>query len=213
MSVEHPTMNEPTSVVQTRVVHNVHRRASTLLLDAAARPDAPAASLREVRDFLVTTLRHHHICEDEHLWPLIVARDPGAREALDEMTREHEELETTLDALEEAAIADGASPSAAFAGAAAALRDLIHRHEHHEEEILFPALRSVVSDEEWREFAEYVSRTDTTVGPHLMVGFIDMVATPEEAATIFGGIPEAVRESALAPMRARARATIESLER
>lgn len=208
--IEYDLANQPGAIVETRMVHDVHRRATSLLAEAAARPGAPAAALREVRDFLVATLRHHHTTEDERLWPLITALAPDTGDPLGGLTEEHERLEVALTALEKAEITDGARHSA-LAGAAADVRDLVHLHLRHEEPVLFPALRAHVSEEDWKEFADYVRSTNPPTGAQLMAGFIDLVATPQEADLFFADLPAPVKEEVLPAMRQQARITLDPL--
>jgi nicotinamidase-related amidase len=103
----HDLTGQPASIVEMRLAHDVHRLASRVLADSATRPDAPAAALRQVRDFLVTTLRHHHMSEDEQLWPLVTSLVPATAEALEALTEEHELLEAALTELKKAEINDG----------------------------------------------------------------------------------------------------------
>lgn len=71
MTIE--TSKESVAVIETRLVHQVHRVATTLLAEAAVRPSVPLGALAQLRDFLVVNLRHHHETEDDDLWPRIVA--------------------------------------------------------------------------------------------------------------------------------------------
>jgi hypothetical protein len=105
----------------------------------------------------------------------------------------------------------GGAPRGALADAAAEVRDLVHRHLRHEEPVLFPALRDHVSAQQWTEFADYVRSTDTTVGPHLAFGFIDLAATPQDADRFFDTFPAQVRDEVLPAMRRQAHATIDLL--
>jgi hypothetical protein len=68
-----------------------------------------------------------------------------------------------------------------------------------------------VTAEQWAKFADYVRSNDTTVGPHLTVGFIDLVATPQDADRLFGSLPAQVRDEVLPAMRRQARATLDLL--
>ncbi|MEU3616424.1 hypothetical protein ABZ725_29550 [Streptomyces sp. NPDC006872] len=66
MSVDTP---EGAAVVETRLLHKMHRAATSLLTEAAQSSAAPAAALEELRDFLVAAPRHWHESEDDVLWP------------------------------------------------------------------------------------------------------------------------------------------------
>ncbi|WP_245687363.1 hemerythrin domain-containing protein [Streptacidiphilus griseoplanus] len=199
---------EPTAVTETRLVHEIHRRATALLAEAAARPAVPLDALAQLRDFLVANLSHHHETEDEHLWPRIVAAAPATALALEALSEQHRELDATLDLLAAVAMSDGnaddpavgaadrraGSPEgdvrAALHDAAVAVRDTVLSHLAHEEPILFPALRNHVSPAEWEDFSQRVIGTTPPVAGHLMVGFLDEVGTPEEVALVLAGLPE-----------------------
>jgi hemerythrin-like domain-containing protein len=192
------TDTQVTAVIETRLVHDLQRKASSLLAEAAPRPEVPAAALAEVRDFLVNQLRHHHQAEDDLLWPMITAEAPKLADPFASLSSEHEELDAALDALVSAPVSE--QDRTALASAAIKLRDLVHTHLDFEESVLFPALRDHVSEEDWKEFTEQVVARTPPVGTHLLVGFLDQVGTPEEVAIILGGIPApaqaALREQA-----------------
>src|SRR5258707_8791879 len=90
-------LQEPQSVIETRLTHDMHRHATSLLAEAAARPSADWAALGELRDFLVATLHHHHESEDRALWPLIAATAPGVASQLGDLSAEHDQLDASLD--------------------------------------------------------------------------------------------------------------------
>ncbi|MFC4019253.1 hemerythrin domain-containing protein [Micromonospora sp. GCM10011542] len=186
-------MSETKAVVETRVVHDVHRMATTLLADAAGRASADLSAVDELRTFLVKNLHHHHETEDHILWPLIEQAAPGVSTPLAELSEEHETLDRVLDELEAAPL-DGAE----LATAAQALRDIVHRHLEHEEPILFPALRAHVTEQAWDEFSAQVMATAPPEAAHLAIGFFDRVATPAEVEMLLAGLPEPVR--GLVPM-------------
>lgn len=199
------TDTQTTSIIETRLVHDLHRRASSLLAEAASRPAAPAAALAETRDFLVAQLRHHHEAEDDLLWPMIIAEAPGLTCSLDALSTEHVQLDAALDALAAAPVSG--LDRTALIDAAIVLRDLVHTHLDHEEPVLFPALRDHVSEEAWKEFAQEVIATAPDVGTDLMVGFLEQVGTPEEVAIILGGLPAPAR----AALREQAQDTFSQL--
>ncbi|RKN14556.1 hemerythrin domain-containing protein [Micromonospora musae] len=205
------TAQEPRSVIETRLTHDMHRQATTLLAEAAARREADVAHLTELRDFLVATLRHHHESEDHDLWPMIEAVSPGASEPLKALSDEHDALDAALDALEEMPVPTEGDRRE-LATAAAALRDLVHTHLSHEEPLLFPALQEHVSPETWEAFALRVITTTPPVGASLLVGFFDEVGTPEEVALILSALP-APAQAGVPAMRAHSAAVIASLRK
>ncbi|MEU1199908.1 hemerythrin domain-containing protein [Streptomyces sp. NPDC005813] len=207
--------DEPIAVLETRLAHDVHRVATTLLAEAAVRPSVPLSTLEQLRDFLVVNLRHHHESEDEDLWPRIVAAAPATALALDELSEEHERLDEALDRLASVAMSDGGTDDSsvetagsgagqgegstgdgvrdALHRAAVAVRDTVHAHLAHEEPMLFPALRNHISPAQWTEFSQQVIATTPPVAGHLMVGFLHEVGTPAEVELILAALPEPVR--------------------
>jgi hypothetical protein len=184
-------MNEPVSVVQTRLVHNLHRAATTLLADAAGDFVVPVAAISGLREFLVPNLHHHHQTEDSQLWPMINAADPVAAVAMAQLSGEHNILDEALRSLDTANPADRAT----FASAAGVVRDVVHRHLKDEEPVLFPALRDHITEEQWNSFARHVAATAPKVHPHLLVGFIDLIGTDDEIELVLGAFPEPVLAS------------------
>lgn len=199
------TDSQVTAVVETRLVHDLHRRVSSVLAEAAAHPAASAAALAEVRDFLVAQLETHHKCEDNILWPMIEDRAPGAAEPLARLSGEHDQLDAALDALATAPVDEPGRT--ALVDAAVAVRDLVHAHLENEEPILLPALRDHVSEEAWEDFARQVRATTPDVGTHLLVGVLEQVGTPEEVEIILRDVPTPVR----AALREQAQETLDRL--
>lgn len=189
-------MNDSAAVLETRLAHDVHRAATTLLAEAADRPAVPLRALAQLRDFLVVNLRHHHETEDHDLWPQILAAAPDAAQGLGALTDEHHELDEALDRLAAVAVADDPGTDevirAELHTAAATVRDVVHKHLDHEEPMLFPALRAYISPEAWTDFAQRVIASTPPVAGHLMIGFLDEVGTPAEVQLVLKGLPEPV---------------------
>lgn len=196
-------MPEALSVIQTSLVHNIHRRATTMLAEAAANPAVPAGAIASLREFLVLNLEHHHTTEDDDLWPMINAADPGAAIAMSSLSGEHHILDEALKTILAVDLRDRRE----FVGAAALVRNIVHRHLGDEEPILFPTLREHITAEAWAGFARYVTQTAPSAERHLMIGFTDLVGTDEQIRAVLGGVPPA----ALAEMRQRSQAEFELL--
>jgi hemerythrin-like domain-containing protein len=196
-------MSEPVSVLQTQLVHNIHRRGTTMLVEAAANPAVPAEALATLREFLVSNLHHHHELEDHDLWPLINAADPDAALGMTELTGEHNILDEALETLLHAEIADRES----FTGAAEVVRDVVHRHLVDEEPVLFPALRDKLPAQAWDGFARHVAATSPTGNRHLLIGFIELVGTREQVELMLSALPATV----LSALRDEAKVTFEAL--
>ncbi|MEV4085743.1 hemerythrin domain-containing protein [Nonomuraea fuscirosea] len=187
------TPTEATAVIETRLIHRFHRRAATLLTEAAVLSSVPVPALAELREFLVKNLRHHHETEDRLLWPMIAAVAPQTAERFAILSEEHDELDAALDALEAVPVQEEADRPR-LERAAEAVRSLVHRHLEHEEPLLFPALREHVSPEQWATFAREVIATSPPEAAHLIVGFLDQVGTQEEVALVLSALPEPAQQ-------------------
>jgi hemerythrin-like domain-containing protein len=199
---------EPLPVIEMRLVHDVHRAATSLLAEAAARPDLPPGELGELRDFTVAALRHHHQSEDDALWPICETVDPEVEAALRELSAEHRRLDDALDALEALPVAARAE-RASLAAAAEEVRELVQQHMAHEEAVTFPSLR-LLTAAQWAEFSRAAMESAPAAGVHLQIGLMDEVGDPGDVAAVFAGLP-APAVQALPAMRARARATLGAL--
>ncbi|CAM5238267.1 hemerythrin domain-containing protein [Streptomyces chartreusis] len=207
VSVQGP---ESAAVVETRLLHKMHRAATCLLAEAAQKPAAPSAALEELRDFVVAALRHHHESEDDVLWPQLTAADPAAATGLAELEAEHDALDASLEALADASVRDGAG-RAPLISAAVAVRDLVHTHLEHEEPLLLPALEAHMSDDAWAQFSRAVIASAPPVGAHLNIGFFEQVGSPAELAVVTANLPPAALDLVPA-MREQAEATLRSLK-
>jgi hemerythrin-like domain-containing protein len=184
---------EAVAVVETRLTHDLHRRATALLADATVRPSVPLDALAELRDFLIANLRHHHRTEDELLWPRLAAVAPEAAAKLTGLSEEHERLDRALDVLEAVPVAREGD-RAAVHDTAVAVRVLVGLHLDHEEPVLFPVLRDLLSPQAWATFAQQVVGTAPPVAPHLLIGLFDEVGTADEVARLLSALPEPARE-------------------
>jgi hemerythrin-like domain-containing protein len=199
---------EPLAVTEMKLIHDVHRAATSLLAESAARPGASPAELGELRDFVVAALHHHHQTEDDLLWPVLEAADPEVADGLSELSAEHESLDTALAALNAAEISAG-EPGTPLSAASETVRELVHQHLAHEEPETFPALR-MLSDEQWADFSRGAVATAPAAGIHLQIGFMDEVGEPGYVAAVLAGLP-APAVLALPAMRGQARATLAAL--
>ena len=190
--------HDPPAVVETRVVHDAHRLATSLLVTAPA--SAPADMIDEFREFVVAMLSHHHESEDSDLWPLLCAASPHLSEPLGRLSGEHSRLDAALDEL-----AESASPESAVV-----VRDLLHEHLAHEEPVLFPVLRTDLAADAWEGFSERTVASAPQNGKHLFVGLFHEVASPAEVDLVLRHLPPEAK--ALVPaMLAQAEPTLDVL--
>jgi hemerythrin-like domain-containing protein len=191
-----------------KLIHDIHREATSLLAEGAERPSVPSAVLAELRDFVVAALRHHHESEDTMLWPMLQEPYPAVAAGLSELTGEHQRLDAALDTLAAAETSPGTG-RAGLAAAAAAVRDLVGQHLAREESLTFTAMRAL-TDAQWAQFSLAVMETAPVTGAHLQIGLMEEVGDPDYVATVLAGLPASAAQ-ALPALREQARATLGAL--
>jgi hypothetical protein len=152
----------PVDLIVMYGMHHAFRR--DLAAFARAVPATPvedsatwsALALRWTR--FAEVLHHHHSGEDSGLWPLLLDRvtaagDLDARETLEAMEDEHEQIDPLLEACAAGftAMAAGGTPDqrAALAVRTAAARDCLGRHLEHEETEALALVQRHLSQEDW----------------------------------------------------------------
>lgn len=202
------TPSESLAVIEMKLIHDIHRAATSLLAQGAERPGTQSGPLGELRDFVVAALRHHHESEDAMLWPMLRTADPGVAAGLDELTGEHHSLDAALATLGAAEIGAGTGRTG-LAAAAVAIRDLVGQHLAHEESQTFSAMRSL-SGAQWARFSRAAMESAPAPGVHLQIGLMEEVGDPVDVAAVLAGLP-APAARALPALLEQARATLGAL--
>jgi iron-sulfur cluster repair protein YtfE (RIC family) len=193
----------------TRLAHDLYRRATSLLADASGSGHAANEPLAELRDFVVTDLRYHQKSEDGLVWPLLTSANPGAAEALDALSAEHHLLASALHMLERVIIARPPERGS-LARAAQAVRDILHAHLDNEESILMPLLAVHISDSHWARLRRQIAVNAPTEHMHLKLCLLDEVASPTDVADAMSALPPIAGQSNPA-IRRRARHALANL--
>lgn len=185
----------PADTTMMRIVHDALRRdlgrarsalGSDPLPDALQRA-AIASHLRWMMEFL----HAHHRSEDEGLYPLVLERDPDARELLDAMAQDHRAVAVAAAAVERAA----APPPTALDGdellrAVDALDEVLLPHLRREEDEAMPVVSAVVTAGEWTELEQRHNLAGKSAAQLGREGhwLIDG-ASPGDRATVLGLVP------------------------
>ena len=132
-----------------------HRRLDGLLGHAVRLLDAgdAGAATPLLLEFTRALMRHLYV-EDEVLVPFFGA-DAGAEEAAAIMRREHAQIAGQLELIEECLGQSGAGDAAAYC---AILSGTLAKHEHREEQNLFPRWRALLGRRRPAESAELLER-------------------------------------------------------
>jgi hemerythrin-like domain-containing protein len=140
-----------------RLVHSRIRRDLDRIGLVAQQPlghERREALARRV-GWLVEFLHHHHVSEDEAIWPLAVRKQPQLGELLEAMESEHRAMAAAADNLREAATAyarDGSETKRqSLIDALAGMRAACLPHLEHEESVAVPELVQVLDDRDWAQ--------------------------------------------------------------
>jgi iron-sulfur cluster repair protein YtfE (RIC family) len=160
----------------TRLAHDLYRRATSLLADAAKSRHAADEVLGELRDFVVAELSYHQESEDGLVWPLLTSANRGAAKALDVLSEEHHRLFAALRLLDRVIIGR-TSERGSLARAAQAVRDILHDHLDNEEPILMPLLAAHISDGHWTKLRQQIAANAPTDHTRLKLRLLDDVVS------------------------------------
>jgi hemerythrin-like domain-containing protein len=182
------------------IVHRMFRRECALLpqLVAAvaggdvARARTVAGHAREVLDML----HHHHVGEDELLWPRLSARTRNA-DLLARMDSQHQGLAVLL---EHAATAFAAWQHAPTAPTSTALTALLQQlseglNEHFDEEeaAVLPIVERLITAAEYREVGQRGLVSIPLTRRLVVLGYLLEGATPQERTDFLAVIPAPAR--------------------
>lgn len=103
--------------------------------------------------WMLDVLHHHHVGEDEGVWPRVLAKRPDLQPMVDEMEAEHETLAAASDGLRAAAAAyarDGSERHREqMAAAVEHMKDATLPHLEHEEREAMPLVLATLDDDDW----------------------------------------------------------------
>jgi hemerythrin-like domain-containing protein len=183
------------------IVHRMFRRECALLpqLVAAvadgdlARARTVARHAREVLDML----HHHHVGEDELLWPRLSARIPFHADLLARMDSQHQGLAVLL---EDAATSFTAWQNAPTAPTSTALTALLEQlsaglNEHFDEEeaAVLPIVERVITAAEYQEVGQRGLVSIPLTRRLVVLGYLLEGATPQERRDFLAAVPAPAR--------------------
>jgi hemerythrin superfamily protein len=134
-----------------------HREVDEML--ATLQGDMSPEERQDTMEQVITELVRHSVAEEAYLYPAIEDRVPNGKQIADKERADHQEVEELLKQLE------GEDPHAPESRPTLMkLVSDLHAHIADEENNLFPALRSVYSQQELRELGDKV-RTAKAAAP------------------------------------------------
>jgi hemerythrin-like domain-containing protein len=154
------------------IIHDALRRDLDRLDVVLRSPtaDERRTALRDHVGWMLDVLHHHHVGEDDGVWPRVLAKRPDLQGMVDEMEAEHEALAAASDGLRAAAADYRASGSDAnretMAAALTHMKQATLPHLEHEEREAMPLVLDTLDDADWaylekNHFRKGMSFTDT----------------------------------------------------
>jgi len=137
------------------IIHDALRRDLDRLEVVLQSPstDERRTALCDHATWVLDVLHHHHVGEDEGVWPRVLAKRPDLQPIVDEMEAEHETLAAASDGLRAAASAYRQSGSeenrAAMAAAVTQMKEATLPHLEHEERETMPLVLDTLDDADW----------------------------------------------------------------
>jgi hemerythrin-like domain-containing protein len=183
------------------IVHRMFRRECALLpqlvagvpVGDAARARSVAGHIREVLDML----HHHHLGEDELLWPRLSSRTRFHADLLARMDSQHHALAVLLEHVATALPAWRDAPAARTGAPLTALLEQISHgldeHFNEEEARILPIVEGVISAAEYREVGQRGLVAIPLTRRLVMLGYLLEDTTPRERADFLVAVPAAAR--------------------
>jgi hemerythrin-like domain-containing protein len=183
------------------IVHRMFRRECALLpqLVAAvaggdlARARTVAGHAREVLDML----HHHHVGEDELLWPRLSARTRFHADLLARMDSQHQALavllEHTATAFAEWQDAPTAQTSTPLTALLEQLSTGLNEHFDEEEAAVLPIVERVITAAEYQEVGQRGLMSIPLTRRLVVLGYLLEGATPQERSDFLAAIPPPAR--------------------
>ncbi|QIG41838.1 hemerythrin domain-containing protein [Nocardioides anomalus] len=149
-------------------------------------------------DLVCGLMHHHHVGEDELLWPVLSPRlDARATPLLDVAEAQHAGIEAALDRVSGARLswlggADDASREE-LADALSRLHALLAEHLEHEERHLLPLAAAHLSEAEWHAIGDAGARSVPKRDLMLVFGMFAYEGDPEVLRLMLASAPPPVR--------------------
>lgn len=183
------------------VVHTAMLREFRLAPAAVRRTPTerkPTETVAAHLRFLCDLLHHHHQGEDELLWPKLRERtEPSALVVIEEVEAQHEEIDATLNRVEELRTAwlgdPGSRSREQLAEALEQLHAVLRDHLDLEERALLPLAASVLTAEEWHAVGEAGAASIPKPAMPLVLGMFAYEGDPAVLATMLRSAPLPVR--------------------
>jgi hemerythrin-like domain-containing protein len=143
------------------IVHSALRRdltrARLVLTDHQPLSDERRQALADHLVWMMVFLDRHHTSEDEGLYPMVLRKNPAARDLLQDMDADHQRIHPAMERVAEAAgalHAPSATAPAELLTAIDELESVLYPHLRREEEEAMPLVAATITAADWHTWDE-----------------------------------------------------------
>lgn len=180
-----------------RIFRHEFRALRQLVTEVAPAETERVRAIADHLSFMLDGLHMHHTTEDDHVWPLVRERAGVDAPLAVRMEEQHRDIDTAVARVRGAAGTWTAEPTRKSAAALAArLDEFLEVTEHHldeEERDVVPLIDRHLTAAEWEEVSKRGFEKFTPSQRWIALGQMLEVASPDEAAMMFGTLPLPVR--------------------
>jgi hypothetical protein len=194
----------PSDPFQMAMIHRTFRREfdnlSGLIRAVAPGDTHESRFIGNYLGNMISLLHHHHVAEDEVLWPRLHDRTPSSDNALQRAQDEHAAIAEAIDKVQaiRPSWARCSEPRLAEQLSTAIEELSAHADEHfaYEELNVVPLIAQYITGEEWQVF---INRGTAYINPKNLwfslayAGFLLADATPDEQRRFLASVPIALR--------------------
>jgi hemerythrin-like domain-containing protein len=183
------------------LIHRIFRRqfaeVQALVQEVPAADATRVGAVADHLEFLLHGLHMHHTTEDDLIWPKLLDRAGLDAPLVERMEEQHQQIDTSVAEVRTAMAVWRSDPTPATSSA---LSDrigefliVLEGHLDEEEQVVVPLIDRDLTEAEWQEVGERGFEKFTPAERWIATGLLVEVATPEEAATMFGTLPRPVK--------------------
>jgi len=183
------------------LIHRIFRRQFAEV--RAMVQEVPAADATRVRavadhlEFLLEGLHTHHTTEDDLIWPKLLDRAGLDAPLVSRMEEQHQQIDVSVAEVRAAMSAWRSDPtpttSAVLADRIGEFLVVLEAHLDEEEQVVVPLIDRHLTQAEWQDVGKRGFEKFTPAQRWIATGQLVEVATPEEAAMMFGRLPPPVK--------------------
>lgn len=183
------------------IIHRIFRRQFAEVRALVQEvPGGDATRVGAVADhlgFLLDGLHMHHTTEDDLIWPKLLDRAGLDAPLVERMEEQHQQIDASVAEVRAAMSAWRSDPtparSSSLADRIGEFLVVLEAHLDEEEQVVVPLIDRHLTEAEWQEVGKRGFEKFTPAQRWIATGQMVEVATPEEAAMMFGTLPPPVK--------------------